>query len=392
MDLQPNNLAERGVLALLSRRRTASLPSLADELGIPASTVVKVLSRLVGRELVQRQESRSSGRGRPSYTYGMRLPHPTLAMWVDSTQLAAAIVGEDLSLLAEHTVQIAHIASADAAAAWAREAFYALTSQANINPASIKSAALSINALVTDGKIHSSSVLGWKQANIRQLLSDALRLEVGLVASPYLLAEYALLPAIAPELLVCFNVGDGISAHGISAGHQVRGATDRAGELGHISMTSEGPLCGCGHRGCLEAICSGPAIVKRVRALRNDKTAPAWLKEIAGLSPRAVIEQLYRAWCDGDKTARALMDEVLDQLAWGLGLTFNMLDPDQVICTGYVLKDREAWIEQIVRRSRRWILHGTDRELAVISGRASVRDYLQVIASQLHIDQQRLEK
>ena len=62
--------------------------------------------------------------------------------------------------------------------------------------------------------------------------------------------------------LVCITVGTGIGSGLVINGKLVRGASNAAGELGHIKLTMDGgPLCGCGDRGCLEAYASGPSIV-----------------------------------------------------------------------------------------------------------------------------------
>ena len=62
--------------------------------------------------------------------------------------------------------------------------------------------------------------------------------------------------------LICITVGTGIGSGLIINGKLVRGASNAAGELGHIKLQmQDGPLCGCGDYGCLEAFASGPAIV-----------------------------------------------------------------------------------------------------------------------------------
>ena len=62
--------------------------------------------------------------------------------------------------------------------------------------------------------------------------------------------------------LICITVGTGIGSGLVINGKLVRGASNAAGEIGHIKLDMNGgPLCGCGDRGCLEAFASGPSIV-----------------------------------------------------------------------------------------------------------------------------------
>ena len=64
------------------------------------------------------------------------------------------------------------------------------------------------------------------------------------------------------ENFVCITVGTGIGSGLVINGQLVRGAANAAGEIGHIKLQmNDGPICGCGDTGCLEAFASGPSIV-----------------------------------------------------------------------------------------------------------------------------------
>src|SRR5918998_1390042 len=63
------------------------------------------------------------------------------------------------------------------------------------------------------------------------------------------------------------GVGGGVITHGIL----LRGAQGAGGELGHVTLDPDGPVCGCGNRGCLEALASGNAIARRARDVANER-------------------------------------------------------------------------------------------------------------------------
>lgn len=373
------NLAERGMIEALGRRREASLPALAEELAIPPSTAVNVLSRLVSKGLVGRREGESTGRGRPSYLYRIRLPKPMLALYFDGTQLTAGIVADDLSVLAVHSVQVQGIASADAASSLAKEALYSLIGQGVVRREVLQQAAVAVNAMFVKGRPLSSSVLPWAAEDFRQLLDRELGLETRLVALPHALAEYQLLPEPVVDSMLCLNVGDGISGHSMIAGKIATGDSGRSGELGHFTLDPKGPLCGCGRRGCLEAMYGGPAIARRMRD-QAMLAGPTWVKQVLDLSPRAMIQRLYQAWCEDDQWSRKLMNDALDGYGWGLGMAINLIDPALVVCSGYVLQGHSQWIEEVQRRCRPWVLHGDHRSMRVVAGRAGMLDHLRVIA------------
>jgi predicted NBD/HSP70 family sugar kinase len=64
----------------------------------------------------------------------------------------------------------------------------------------------------------------------------------------------------APASLVLLNIGTGISAGVVIGGSLYRGSRGMAGEIGHVVVDPEGPLCACGQTGCLEAVAAGPAL------------------------------------------------------------------------------------------------------------------------------------
>ncbi len=65
------------------------------------------------------------------------------------------------------------------------------------------------------------------------------------------------------DVLAAF-VGTGIGGCYILDGKVLEGATGNAGEIGHVVVKANGPMCGCGRRGCLEALASRSAIARRV--------------------------------------------------------------------------------------------------------------------------------
>ena len=93
--------------------------------------------------------------------------------------------------------------------------------------------------------------------------------------------------------LICITVGTGIGSGIVLNGKLIRGASNAAGEIGHIKLSiNDGPLCGCGDYGCFEAYASGPAIVTMAKEyISGGKSAK--FKEIAAdgiITPYAVAQ------------------------------------------------------------------------------------------------------
>lgn len=145
--------------------------------------------------------------------------------------------------------------------------------------------------------------------------------------------------------LVCITVGTGIGSGIILNGKIVRGASNAAGEIGHIKMTMEdGPLCGCGDYGCFEAYASGPSIVAMAKEyLKGGKSAK--FRELATeeLSPYIVAQ----AALQGDVVAKQIYKKIGEIIGLGLTSVINLLNPEKIIIGGGVADAGDILLDPI---------------------------------------------
>ncbi|MFA5865671.1 MAG: ROK family protein [Phycisphaerae bacterium] len=374
--------SEKLVLSYLAMRIQAPLPALVQYVGMPASTVMGILSRLAQVGLVTKSGTLAGVRGRPMAIYKLQLPKPVAACQFDGTQLVAGLLGTDLQIRCLEKMDLDRVETAVEAAKLVDQILSRVESASGVNRGELEGLALSINAVKTKGRILMSSVLPWVNETAQDVFSSELNVPVRLVHLPGVVAEYQKFTCQAPRSLVLFNVGDGISTHAIFSGRLFRGHSRLAGELGHIIADPAGPLCGCGRRGCLEAYCSGPAIYKHVlEELDSGVMCSLDRSRLAACSPRQAMEEIGRAWCSGDSYIRAFMEQILERLGWGLGLVMNLMDPEYVALGGYVLKDRPEWVEELIRRIPRWTLHAAGRRTKFEISRVSTEDELRGIGA-----------
>ena len=134
--------------------------------------------------------------------------------------------------------------------------------------------------------------------------------------------------------MICITVGTGIGSGLIVNGKLVRGASNAAGELGHIKLQMEGgPLCGCGDHGCLEAFASGPSIVamaeEYVRGGKSTKYRELAKNEI---TPYYVCEAAKQ----GDVVAKKIFEIIGNYIGIGLASVVNLLNPEKIVIGGGV--------------------------------------------------------
>ncbi|MBT2382272.1 ROK family protein [Streptomyces sp. ISL-11] len=165
--------------------------------------------------------------------------------------------------------------------------------------------------------------LGWRDVPLRDLLSDRLGgipVALGHDVRTGGLAEGRIGAGRDADRFLFVPLGTGIAgAIGID-GRIEAGAHGCAGEIGHIVVRPGGPECGCGGRGCLEALASAAAVSRAWAAASGDATADA--------------ADCAKAVASGDATARAVWREAVEALADGLVTGLTLLDPRTLIIGG----------------------------------------------------------
>jgi glucokinase len=149
-------------------------------------------------------------------------------------------------------------------------------------------------------------------------------------------AEFRLGAARGYRDIIAAFVGTGIGGCMIQRGEIVVGATGNAGELGHIILKAGGPRCGCGARGCMEALASKTAIARRVnKAVR--KGLPTVLSDkMARKGGRLKSGDLAEAVASEDLVALNEVQRAAHFLGMGLGGLINVFGPEIVVIGGGV--------------------------------------------------------
>jgi predicted NBD/HSP70 family sugar kinase len=145
------------------------------------------------------------------------------------------------------------------------------------------------------------------------------------------LGAAALLGVEPPSCLAYLSIGTGLAAGLVLDGKIHRGSIGMAGEVGHVPVRGDGPLCSCGQRGCAETLGSGGAIAER------------W-------GPRGAAA-LWNAADAGDRVAVGVRDDLVGAICSTIRLVVLTLDVDVVALGGGVGELGEP----LVRELRRWL-------------------------------------
>ena len=174
---------------------------------------------------------------------------------------------------------------------------------------------------------------GWEDVPLRDKIEAEFNLPTIIEndANAGALAEWMFGAGRGYDYVVYMTMGTGIGGGIIANGKIFHGANDAAGEVGHQILLPDGPLCRCGRRGCLEALCSGPGIAHRAKeAIREEKDT--LILELADGDIDAVrSEFVVEAAKKDDALANRLIQETAFYMGWGIANIVNIVNPNVVI-------------------------------------------------------------
>ncbi len=204
--------------------------------------------------------------------------------------------------------------------------------------------------------ILSHHVPGWEDTPLRDQLQNAFGAPVSIDndANVAALGEYTFGAGQGCASLLYVTVSTGVGGGWVFDGKIFHGADGMAGEIGHIIVDPQGPLCVCGRRGCVEAMACGPAIARNARErLMANPSAGEILRGLIGNNLDALTaEVVSRAADGGDELARQVIDEAARALGFGIGTAITLMNPERVIVGGGVSKSGEKYFTELRAAAR----------------------------------------
>lgn len=178
---------------------------------------------------------------------------------------------------------------------------------------------------------------------LRSALGPAVHVENDATAAAY--GEWTAGAARGANDALLVTLGTGIGGGIVMGGELHRGAHGFAGEIGHMTVETDGVECPCGRRGCWERYASGSALSR----MGGGRTG----------------EEVVEAARAGDRSALAVIDDFSRWVAVGVSSLTNVVDPEVVVLGGGVIDAWDVWEEPV----RRW----ADRFLYASAHRARPR-------------------
>lgn len=335
-DLRNHNLSVT-LDTLLRAQKPMSRADLAKETGLTKATLSLLASMLIESGVVQEGEPVvSTTYGRPSTPLeihggsiaGIGLQINTdgygcLALDLNGDTLGREWVSEDMTGTDPYEI----FAKLDAMA-------FPLESRLKRRGCKVVGAGLALPGIVTDDMwLLVARNLGWENVNLTRF-NVVRRLDV-VAGNEAKMAAIAQIPGYGTERASFLNVVDrtdsfiylstdiGIGGAVVRDGEVVMGSHGFAGEIGHLSVAMDGPLCSCGRHGCLEAFAGRRALVEA-----------AGIAEDGDATSSEAIDMFLQRWRAGDSDVAKVVDQAADALVSAIASAVNLVDVDTVLLGG----------------------------------------------------------
>lgn len=225
--------------------------------------------------------------------------------------------------------------------------------------------------------------LGWRDVPVRSMFEERFPFTVYVEneANMAALGESYFGVARGYNCVLYISAGVGVGGGIVLGGQIMRGAMGFSGEVGHMTMVEDGPICGCGNRGCWETLVSESALVRRMlEALRRAGETPSWARD-----DHLTVPTVLEAARAGDRLAQGVLNEVARDVGLGIANLVNVLNPEIVVLGGMLSMGGDLMLptirETLEHRGLRWLvqplrleLAALGRESCVLGGIATVYD------------------
>jgi len=224
------------------------------------------------------------------------------------------------------------------------------------NSGEIKAVGLAIPGLVnreTDRVLVSTGLPFTAREHIHSELMEAtgLRFELENDANAAAYGEYKAGAGRDARDIFYIGIGDAIGGAIILDGKLWTGASGCAGEIGHITIDTEGAECVCGNTGCLETIASGPNIVRRARErLNRDSTSS--LSRLA-MQESFTAGDLALEANNGDDFSVMMLERTGRSIGIAVASMINLLSIERIILGGAVMEAGDLIVEPIIAEARK---------------------------------------
>jgi predicted NBD/HSP70 family sugar kinase len=355
------------IVDFLRTNGTASRAELARRTGLSRSTVSTLVADLQRRGLVVERAGQFAGEGQPGRPAALLELDPSAASAVgldfDHDKVRVAVSDLSRSVLAEASAPFDVDHDATGSLELAATLIEQVLAESEVDRERVLGVGIALAGPIDHdrGALHPSDVLpGWADINAARELEKRVETPcyVDNDANLGALAEVTLGAGRNARFAAFLSISSGIGAGIVVDGRPYHGHRGTAGEIGHVVVDPQGPICRCGNRGCLETLASAPALLRLVQASREEE-----------LTVKRMIE-LAREGDAGCKRAIADAGQVVGGVVAGM---VNLFSPEMVVIGGDLGEAGDLLLDSLRDAVRRDALPAAASGLKIVAGELGER-------------------
>lgn len=208
--------------------------------------------------------------------------------------------------------------------------------------------------------------LNWENVPVKNFLQEKLNLPVFIDNDVRTMTLGESWFGVAQDIsnFILIYIGYGVGGSIVIDNHLFRGINEGAGEIGHTTIDPNGPQCSCGNFGCLQALASEHAIVKKIVELLKNGRSSSIKDIIGGELSRISPEIIYDAALNEDELALEVIGQQSKYLGIAIANLINTINPSMVIISGKISRLGDLVMnrikDEVQRRSMKYLQHSTN--------------------------------
>lgn len=356
-----------------------SRADLADKMGLTRAAVSLIVTDLLDTGVIQEAEIRSVPSGRPPVTLEIN-PKLGLVGAIDmgASHMSIAVADFTARILQEFEVPMDIKNGPKACLAEANQQLLKLLETQGLSIANISAVGVGVpGPVITEaGMVVAPPIMpGWDRYPIRATLEKKWNCPVTLNNDAELgaLGEWAYGAGRGEKNIAYIKVGSGIGA-GLILNQQIYGGTrGAAGEIGHLTIDENGPLCNCGNHGCLEAFASGHAIAQQGQLLVQSGKRTL-LSDLG--TEKITAHEVAEAARRGDLHAQEILRRSGTFIGIAIAGLINLFNPSIVIIGGGVAQVGDLLTAPIRQAVRERAMRASEQSVRITTAMLGRRSLL----------------
>lgn len=365
--------------------------AIAQRVGLTIPSVMKIVDSLEENGLTRSLGKGASSGGKPPEMLEV-VPDAHYAVGVDIglSHIRIVIGNMKKNIIAKYEMSSPKDASAEEMADLLAEKIEQIIDDSGIDRSRLLGIGVGAPGLIDNngGKIVFSPHFRWENVDLRSALESRVHYPVYIdnVTKDIARAEYDLGAGRGAKYVFNLNLGRGIASALVIQGDVYYGENGLCGEIGHLTVNREGPLCMCGNYGCLEAMASGAAIAQQARDFESRGASSKMLEMADGEIENIDAKLVFDACKAGDQPARIIIERALEYIGIAVAGVINLLDVDRVVINGGMTKNGDLFWEMIKANITKHLMKYSGTTVDIVP--AALGDEAAAVGAVCHVIQQ----